>query len=308
MRMFHFEWNHAGDRITLSPECLNVLGLSEPATPRTGTDYLAHIHPEDRGDYRAIIGALTPAQSGYCAQYRVVTGNGREKHLEERGLGRFDDRGHLQARVGIVAERAFQSAAQPAAGSAPGGADDFLRKILDASLNGIYVHDLEKGRNTFINARYTSLTGYTLDRLNAMDTSAFLDLFHPEDLPAVLAHLTMLREVTDDRSLEIEYRFRRSDGEWIWCLSSDSVFERDSDGSVRSIIGTFIDITSRKQATADLEVSESRARSHLAEIEHIYSTAPIGLCVLDRGLRFVRINDRLAKINGWKRSGIEETG
>jgi len=39
-------------------------------------------------------------------------------------------------------------------------------------------------------------------------------------------------------------------------------------------------------------------RGQLAEIESIYDNAPIGLCVLDRDLRYVRINERLAEING----------
>jgi len=38
------------------------------------------------------------------------------------------------------------------------------------------------------------------------------------------------------------------------------------------------------------------ARQRLREIEDLYSNAPVGLCVLDRELRWVRINDRLAEI------------
>jgi PAS domain S-box-containing protein len=36
----------------------------------------------------------------------------------------------------------------------------------------------------------------------------------------------------------------------------------------------------------------------LAELEAIYRSAPVGLCVLDRKLRYVRVNDRLAEMNG----------
>ena len=36
----------------------------------------------------------------------------------------------------------------------------------------------------------------------------------------------------------------------------------------------------------------------LAELENIYQSVPIGLNVLDRDLRFVRINQLLAEING----------
>ncbi|HMS79836.1 MAG TPA: PAS domain-containing protein, partial [Burkholderiaceae bacterium] len=34
------------------------------------------------------------------------------------------------------------------------------------------------------------------------------------------------------------------------------------------------------------------------ELELIYRTAPIGLAMVDRDLRFVRVNERLAQING----------
>lgn len=43
---------------------------------------------------------------------------------------------------------------------------------------------------------------------------------------------------------------------------------------------------------------ERRAQDERAELEVIYSTAPIGLCVLDRELRWRRINRHLADING----------
>ncbi|MEZ4732739.1 MAG: PAS domain S-box protein [Caldilineaceae bacterium] len=61
----------------------------------------------------------------------------------------------------------------------------------------------------------------------------------------------------------------------------------------------FSNITERKQAEDALRRSEEVARQRLAELEAIYDTAPIGLCVLDRELRWVRINERLAEINGF---------
>ena len=39
-------------------------------------------------------------------------------------------------------------------------------------------------------------------------------------------------------------------------------------------------------------------QEHFSELEHLYSTAPVGLCLMDTKLRFVRINGRLAAING----------
>jgi PAS domain S-box-containing protein len=59
-----------------------------------------------------------------------------------------------------------------------------------------------------------------------------------------------------------------------------------------------IDITEHKRADEALRESEEHARQQHAELELIYQNAPVGLCVLDRALRYVRINDRLAIING----------
>jgi len=59
-----------------------------------------------------------------------------------------------------------------------------------------------------------------------------------------------------------------------------------------------IDITEHKRADEALRESEEHSRQQHAELELIYQNAPVGLCVLDRALRYVRINDCLAVING----------
>jgi two-component system, chemotaxis family, CheB/CheR fusion protein len=56
---------------------------------------------------------------------------------------------------------------------------DFIERILDLSVNGIYIYDLIKGANIYINQQYTELTGYTLDDINAMSEQEFFSLFHP---------------------------------------------------------------------------------------------------------------------------------
>lgn len=59
----------------------------------------------------------------------------------------------------------------------------------------------------------------------------------------------------------------------------------------------------RKRASDALRASEDRVRQQLAELEAFYQEAPLGLCVVDRDLRFRRINARLAEMNGFS---IEE--
>ena len=136
----------------------------------------------------------------------------------------------------------------------------FLSKVMDGSLNGLYVYDLKRRTNLFINRQYTRLTGYTLDDVNAMSGPGFFALFHPEDAVRVAEHMERVSSAADGQEVEIEYRFRTADGRWIWCLSRDSVFARGADGSVTQFIGTFLDVTQRKQAELALRESEALFR------------------------------------------------
>lgn len=58
-------------------------------------------------------------------------------------------------------------------------------------------------------------------------------------------------------------------------------------------------LVERVKAEEQLRRSEEQAQAAAKEIEAIYATAPIGLTVLDTELRYVRINEHLAEINGF---------
>ncbi len=54
----------------------------------------------------------------------------------------------------------------------------------------------------------------------------------------------------------------------------------------------------RQRAETALRESEMRLREQFSELENLYQNAPVGLCLLDSEMRYVRINERLAAING----------
>ena len=138
--------------------------------------------------------------------------------------------------------------------------ENFARQVLNASLNGLYIHDLNLGVHVFINAQYTKLTGYHLNDIQALGKERFLALIHRDDRQDLAEHI---REVirTGDDLLEHEYRFKIRNGRWIWCLSRHSIFARGEDESVSHIIGSFLDISNRKQAERAMAAKEARYRS-----------------------------------------------
>lgn len=87
---------------------------------------------------------------------------------------------------------------------------------------------------------------------------------------------------------------------------------RGPDDEIDGILFHGVDVTKETNARRQVEelvvivgeerdravAAEDQARTQLAELSAVYGAAPVGLAMLDRELRFVRINEMLASING----------
>lgn len=80
---------------------------------------------------------------------------------------------------------------------------------------------------------------------------------------------------------------------------------RDDDGSIGGVLCIISETSEQvlaeqrlREEEAELTVSEALARRQADELASVYMAAPVGLAVLDRALRFVRVNERLAEWNG----------
>jgi PAS domain S-box-containing protein len=69
-------------------------------------------------------------------------------------------------------------------------------------------------------------------------------------------------------------------------------------GGSLGVVCYFYDLSNRARAEHALAQSEAIRASQSAELDLLYSQAPLGLALLDADLRFVRINEALAQING----------
>lgn len=119
---------------------------------------------------------------------------------------------------------------------------------------------------------------------------------HPEERELVIAQWH--QGIARGESFQFHCRLRRWDGEYETFLCQGVPMAVPSVPGGWLGIFTLTELADRQQLQASLRASQGQLQRQLAEIEAIYQTAPIGLNVLDRQLRFVRINQRLAEING----------
>jgi PAS domain S-box-containing protein len=128
------------------------------------------------------------------------------------------------------------------------------------------------------------------------DFSDYMQRVHPHDIARVKK--TIESSIAEKKGHQINYRVIHGDGRQVW-ISSRAEPVMDEQGEVERLIGTLMDYTQNKEWEEDLVRSREETELRSKEIENIYDTAPIGLCVLDKDLRFMRINERLAEINGF---------
>lgn len=123
----------------------------------------------------------------------------------------------------------------------------FIKRITNTSPNVLYIFDLEEQRSVYLNK-----IGLDYFKNTKNKNESFIQLLYPEDIKPFFQHLEHMEEAKDGEIVEFEYRLILGE-EWRWFISRDTVFERNSQGKVKLIVGTAQDMTARKKAEIALE-------------------------------------------------------
>jgi PAS domain S-box-containing protein len=159
-----------------------------------------------------------------------------------------------------------------------------LAAIVTSSQAAIVSTTLD-GAITSWNAAAERLYGYAAKEMLGQSIRRLLPARPQNDETAVLA-----RVAAGETAAQFEATRLHKNGSTVEVSITASPIH-DRDGKVVGLSGIARDITARKQA-------EEALRDRLAEIEAIYNNTPIGLALLDRDLRYIRINAALADMNG----------
>ena len=256
------------------------------------SQYLSWIHPDDLETVQSNWQQhLQQETSHYCCEYRIRCRDDRYKWVLARGRAIWDESGNPVRAVGSltdisdrkIAELAFQQT------------EERLSVAIEGS--GMATWDLDVQTNRVIwSPNHFKIFGCEPAPGGETTIAVWKKCVHPDDLKRVMHAVKTARETISLYS--IEYRIVRADTAQIRWLSVFGRYFYDSKGEAVRFIGVVFDITDRKKAELALHESEQTVRRQLAEIESLYQTTPVGLAVLDTDLRFVRLNQRLAEING----------
>ena len=126
-----------------------------------------------------------------------------------------------------------------------------LELILASTAVGMWDWDIETGVTVF-NERWAGIVGYSLEELAPVSIDTWLNLCHPDDLPA--SHQALVAHWDGQTDYyEYESRMRHKNGQWVYVLDTGRVVQWCADGSPKRMVGTHLDVSARKQADAQLQ-------------------------------------------------------
>ncbi|MEG5058278.1 PAS domain S-box protein [Microcoleus sp. A2-C5] len=165
-----------------------------------------------------------------------------------------------------------------------------FRSVVESNMIGIGFWDVD-GEITEANDALLEMIGYTRKDL-VSGQIRWVDITPPEY--AELDRSALAQIAASGSCAPYEKEFIRKDGTRFPILAGAGNLQGFTDK------GSFfvLDITDRKQAQNQLRENEIRIRNQLAELDLVYNTTPVGLSFVDTNLRYIRMNECLAQING----------
>lgn len=148
----------------------------------------------------------------------------------------------------------------------------FIQGILDASTNILYVNDFASGKNYYVNGYMETVLGYSPEEIQQFGAQFLEQLAHSETIKDI--HKTRQRLVHSENgeSIENEYRLRHKQGNWLWMLCRETIFQWNQDGTPQQLLGTATDITARKQNAEALQ-QQNQELTALARVDALTQIA-----------------------------------
>jgi two-component system sensor kinase FixL len=233
-------WNIRDDKLSVTEKWRKLFGFAE-SEPVSFDRLLQVVHPEDRERMKQLVQQMFEHAGGeYENEYRITRSDGSTRWIAGYGGVELDERGKPAFARGVSRDITMRKIAEEELRES----EARFRTVADAAPVLIWMSGPDK-LCTFFNKGWLDFTGRKLEHELG---KGWAENVHSDDFE----HCLDIYENSFDarQPFTMEYRLRRSDGEYRWLLDSGTP-RFASDGAFLGYIGSCIDITARKQAELD---------------------------------------------------------
>jgi PAS domain S-box-containing protein len=145
----------------------------------------------------------------------------------------------------------------------------FSQRIMNISPDLIYLYDIQKGRNVYINDGIEKMLGYTPNQIQKFGDTVIKNLMHPDDFKIYLKEtLPAYEKLKDSDHIKHSFRMKNKSGEWCRLEAHELIYSRDDNGKPVQILGIIRDITKQYSDTEKIKLLLSEKTAILKEVHH----------------------------------------
>jgi len=233
----NWEYNLLKKSLSWSDEIYNILELDAGVTPSYEL-FFSMLHPLDKERVELAYNKALQTQTSYLLEYRIVTHSGVTKFIKEQCETTLENN-----IVGVIQDVTTEKDLQRK--SIERG------KILDDSLNEIYIFDAENFKFLYINKGAQNNIGYSYkEMLNMTPMDIKIDMTK-EDFSEVLKPISE----NSDEHIFFSTQHQRKDGTH---YDADVYFQSTVFEGREALVAIILDVTNRKRAEKKIqEMNES---------------------------------------------------
>ena len=238
-----------------------VLGYTAQEFLEEPSFWVTHIHPDDKERIFAELPQLFE-QGQRSFEYRFLHKDGTYRWLLDVVKLVRDEAGNPIECIGLMSDITQRKQVEAELQES----QHWLSAITEANPNILYVHDLIKRYNVYINREVYTILGYIPEEVQQMGMAVLPTLMHPEDFAAIPEHFKRFESAKDGEILEFEYRMRHKNGDWRWLFARETVFVKNPDGKPKQILGAAADISDRKIAELELQTAKTALERQIQRV------------------------------------------
>ena len=273
-----WEWDVARDEVWMTDKGRSLFGFG-PGTRLDSATLISRVHPEDRAMRDAEMKRAIENGAEYTMEYRVLLPDGTLRWIGARGhcinVGDKENTRLVGVSMDVTARKQAEDALRES--------EARFHAMADAAPVMIWMSGTDQ-LCTFFNKGWLDFTGRPLEQELG---NGWAQGVHREDFDQCLK---VYVDAFDARQpFTMEYRLRRSDGEYRWVLDNGAP-RFAADGTFLGYIGSCLDITERNQA---------QERFRLA-----VEASPNGIVLVNAKGKIVLANVCVEKLFGYQRQEL----